>query len=1120
MSNRPGLQGYCSHSRIGARNAFLCSLFLLALPAFAATTTTTTNTTLSVTSGGAGVTTVASGSVVTLTATVLAGTTPVTPGLVKFCDATAAYCTDIHILGTAQLTSAGTATLKFVPGIGTHSYKAVFVGTNSYAASSSSASALSVTGLYPTTTSIAQSGSLGNYTLKATVTSGASVVSAGPTGTVSFLDTSNSNNVVGTAALGSPALSFGYATVGNAGLDPNGIAVADFNGDGKLDAAVISDSQTVNIFLGNGDGTFTAVTATPATGNTPDGIATADFNGDGKPDLAIVNFSSNTVTILLGNGDGTFTAAASPSATTSGMGPVAIVAGDFNDDGIPDLVIGGGGMPTLTVLLGNGDGTFTAVLYSQSPNGAGTNSIAVVDFNGDGKLDLVLGIGSPLDKVNVLLGNGDGTFTTGASTVFTNPPGSVVVADFNNDGKADLAVLETGGTLATLLGHGDGTFATVTTQTFGGSHWLTVGDFNGDGKPDLAEGYFTGSGSGGGDGIVYVGLGNGDGTFTVAGYSNSGAINGAVAVGDFNGGGTQSILATNELISYSGTLMEFTPQWTTTATAAQVSPLGGGAHPVEASYPGDSNYSGSISATTSLTGIASTTLTLSANPTSSSYSQQVVLTATLSPYVAGTVSSNGEPITFYNGSTSLGTGTLSSGVATLNVTALSVGSDSLKAIYAGDSSLPGSTSNIVSFSVALATPAIAFTVPGHTYGDAAFTLAATSNSTGAIAYSVVSGPAAISGATLTITGAGPVTLQASQAATSTYSAATQNASFTIASGHLTLTANNMARVFGAANPAFTGSVTGAVYSDTFTESFSTTATLASIVGGYPITPSVTGTNLANYTVTATNGTLTISQAGTATTFALSNSNLTLTATVAALTSGTPTGSVGFYEGQTLVGTAPLSGGTANYTTTGFPAGDVVVTAQYSGDANFTQSASPPILVLSVTPAVTSLTAPAAGSVTDNITLSVPSGFTGPVTFACTGLPAYTTCTFAPSSYTFSGGTSSAATLLTIQTGFAMASPPSLPGRHRPEMAIFAALLGFPALLWPMIAMRWRRQHPHLRRLLALVLMVSALLPLASCGGSPATASTVQTPAGTSLIQIVVSGAGGLSQSTNVTLAVQ
>ena len=230
----------CRNGRLkGCFQALFGILLLAGLPAGA--TGTATTTTLAVTSGGSAVTTVTSGSVVTLTATVMAGTTPVTTGQVKFCDAKAAHCEDIHIVGTAQLTKAGTATFKFRPGVGSHSYKAVFVGTRSDAGSASATAALTVTltGLYPTVTTIAQSGSVGNYTLTATVEG---VGPLAPTGTVSFLDTSNGNSLLGSATLGAGA-GLGFLNFSNSatGSYPASIAVGDFNGDGILDLAVANE---------------------------------------------------------------------------------------------------------------------------------------------------------------------------------------------------------------------------------------------------------------------------------------------------------------------------------------------------------------------------------------------------------------------------------------------------------------------------------------------------------------------------------------------------------------------------------------------------------------------------------------------------------------------------------------------------------------------------------------------------------------------------------------------------------------------------------------------------------------------------------------------------------------
>jgi hypothetical protein len=164
-------------------------------------------TTLAVTSAGSPVTTAASGSVVTLTAMVTAGGTPVTVGQVNFCDASAAYCTDIHLLGTAQLTKAGTAVYRFRPGVGSQSYKAVFVGTRTHRTSTSSVAGLAVSGSTSTVLSIAQSGTPGNQQLTPTV-GGAG--GASPSGTVFFLDITNGNAVLDAAVLSNnvPGLNF------------------------------------------------------------------------------------------------------------------------------------------------------------------------------------------------------------------------------------------------------------------------------------------------------------------------------------------------------------------------------------------------------------------------------------------------------------------------------------------------------------------------------------------------------------------------------------------------------------------------------------------------------------------------------------------------------------------------------------------------------------------------------------------------------------------------------------------------------------------------------------------------------------------------------------------------
>ncbi len=554
-------------------------------PAFAQTATTTV---LTVTSGGRAVTTVAYGTVVTLTATDTAGSTPVTRGTVNFCDATAAHCTDIHIVGTAQLTSAGTAVFNLRPGVGSHSYKAVFVGTPTYAGSSSSAATLTVpmpAGGVPTTTTVASSGSGFYYGLSATV--GASWPGPAPSGTVSFLNASNGNALLATAGLGASnplwviSGSYGYCQESEA--EPAGVASADLNGDGIPDlAAVCPVNGTVGIFLGNGDGTFTQQESLslPAQYSGPaNDVVAADFNGDGIPDLAVTFGTS--MAIFLGNGDGTFTLKATQIFGQASSISNAIAVADFNQDGILDLAMASGYGDSLTILLGNGDGTFT---YSaRPPTGNDPTGVAVGDFNGDGIPDLAV-TNAGADTVTILLGNGDGTFTPAPASPSTGSyPQGIVAADLTGHGTPDLAVANTSSqTLTILLGNGDGTFTpAVKSPAAADPYSIVVADFNGDGIPDLAvsQSY----------GYVNVLLGNGDGTFTPAvnpAYDTSGQF---LAAADFSGSGLPG-LATNF-----DDLETVLTDMAATAAAPAAWVVGTGTYQVEARYPGKNTFIASTS---------------------------------------------------------------------------------------------------------------------------------------------------------------------------------------------------------------------------------------------------------------------------------------------------------------------------------------------------------------------------------------------------------------------------------------------------------------------------------------------------------------------------------------------
>jgi hypothetical protein len=269
-------------------------------------------------------------------------------------------------------------------------------------------------------------------------------------------------------------------------------------------------------------------------GISPVAAAVGDFNGDGKLDLAVANQGSNNVSVLLGNGDGTFRAAVSYG---TGQFPYSVAVGDFNRDGKLDLAVANFDSNSVSVLLGNGDGTFrAAVSYG---TGSGPHSVAVGDFNRDGKLDLAVANQASND-VSVLLGNGDGTFQTAVSYWAGSEPQSVAVGDFNGDGKLDLTVADAASlNVSVLLGNGDGTFqAAVNYGAGSGPQLVVVGDFNGDGKLDLAV-------ANGVSNNVSVLLGNGDGTFHAAVDYGTGSEPRSVAVGDFNGDGKLDLAVGN-----------------------------------------------------------------------------------------------------------------------------------------------------------------------------------------------------------------------------------------------------------------------------------------------------------------------------------------------------------------------------------------------------------------------------------------------------------------------------------------------------------------------------------------------------------------------------------------------
>lgn len=800
---------------------------------------------------------------VLLSATVKSGDSNLGYGQVYFCDAAATQCGLTANLGIAQIGIDTPATLKLAPGtIGTHNFTANFVPLPGMLASQSSPQTVTVTGKYPSTTSFTTTGSGGNYSATGTVVSiGSNTVA--PTGMVSFLDTNNSNAVLGSVGLGAGAVEFSAVSpAGSPNTTGSGSyaqAAGDFNGDGFQDLAVGNyEENTISILLGKGDGTFQPEVKY-SVGSEPERVLVADLNGDGFLDLIVANTGGGSIGVLLGNGDGTFQAQVNYECAS----PVGLGVLDINGDGYPDVVAGDYYSNTMSVLLGNKDGTLQqAVSY---PTGNTPQTLAEGDFNGDGLLDVAVGNNGD-NTVGIFLGNGDGTFQQMVTYAVGTGPQGVQTGDFNGDGKLDLAVTNhEDGTISVLLGNGDGTFQTQVTYVVGGQPvGLVIADFNGDGKEDISVGNTTQSSL-----TESILLGNGDGTFQTQLTYPTGNFPYGESAADFNGDGYPDIGISN---FSDGTATVLLSQVTETAMGMRNLTIGGSSdtqHAVEASYAGDTNVSASVSETTNLAGGGTTTgaqstTTLVITPTAARVGQNVafaVQVTGLSPAPSGTVMLMNTAVT---PASVLATITLDgNGAGSFSTTSLAAGTYSVIASYGGDANYQASASAAQTLTIAKTAQTITFGALGNkTYGAAPFTLTATASSSLAVTFTVT-GPATVTGSTVTITGVGQVVVTAAQAGNATYAAATSvSQSFTVTKAVLTATAANLSRAFGAANPTLTYATAGFVNGDTAavisgTATLATTATTTSPAGTYPITFATQALTATNYSFTYVPGTLTV-----------------------------------------------------------------------------------------------------------------------------------------------------------------------------------------------------------------------------------------------------------------------
>jgi hypothetical protein len=647
----------------------------------------------------------------------------------------------------------------------------------------------------------------------------------------------------------------------------------------------------------------------------PRTVTVADFNGDGKPDLVVLNRGPSSTTtgqaslsVLLGNGKGGFQPAVTTNIPNIGLAQgtaESIVTGDFNGDGKIDVAVGTSGDPAgpaVEILLGNGDGSF-------QPNGRFLGvggvpfSVAAGDFDHNGTLDLVTANSN--GTLSLLLGNGDGTFRPRTDLAVGGVPRTVAVGDFNGDGQLDVVTAQQlTNTVSVLLGHGDGTFARPLVFAASGKDFtpssLAVGDVNGDGRPDLVV-----NSTGGLDSVVAqlgVLLGNGDGTFQAPIFQSPGMTggDGDVVLGDFNHDGRLDAAVGGQASLPDGLTVNI-GNGDGTFGAPFLSPLTfstGGTDPfgvAAADLNGDglvdlvaanssSNSVGVLLSTSTPVAPAATTTTLSTSTANAVFGQIETLTVTVSSQTGTPIGS----VLFRDGTTVLGFVPLdATGQATIPVS-LGIGTHALTASFFGVSGFASSDS----------APAAV------TVNPAATTVALRSSLNPAVTGQAVTFTATVAavapGAT---TPTGTVTFQDGNVVLGTVAVgadgtATLTTSFAATGGHAITAVYSGAPNFVASSQSLTEQVNAAP-----TRKATTLALLAS---ANPI------------------------RVGQAVTFTATVSDPSGT--------GTPTGTVTFFVGNTVVARVPLDA-TGHARIRGFfsVAGRFTLRAVYSGDATFDAS---------------------------------------------------------------------------------------------------------------------------------------------------------------------------------------
>jgi Bacterial Ig-like domain (group 3)/FG-GAP-like repeat len=779
-----------------------------------------------------------------------------------------------------------------------------------------------------------------------------------------------------------------YAT---GGVTAVAVVVGDFNGDRKIDLAVANQCQSsgsctgnVGVLLGNGNGTFQAAQSYASGGHLAVSLATGDFNADHKIDLVVANqcqsgsCNNGNAGVLLGKGDGTFQPA--QSYASGGNNTAAVVVGDLNGDGRADLVLtnqcqasGSCTDGTASVLLGKGDGTFQ-VAQNYLSDGVLASSVGVGDWNRDGKADLVIvnqcqTSSSCVGIVTVLLGNGDGTFQAPPSYGSGGyDADSAAVGDLNKDGNLDLVVTslcqtsscsdQTNGVVEVLLGNGDGTFRTsqqYDTGGFGASS-VALADVNGDGKIDVVVANQCGTSDCGTGGSISVLLGKGDGTLQAAhGYPTGGDMALSVVIADVNNDGKADLVVANQCQDSScqnGAVSVLLGNGDGTFQTARVYASGGFTtnSVVVGDFNGDGNLdlalasqcedvtckNGGVSA---LLGNGDGTFQAAQNYNSGGAQADSLAIADLNgdgkiDLVVSNLCQN-----VSNCSNGVVTSLLGKGDGTFRFAhAYSSGGQNAYAVMAGDFNGDGNQDAVVTTGsgtyALLGNGDGSFQTPLLYYPGGIFVAAGDFN--GDEQPDAVVADGSLSTVTILLN-----MVTGFRQATSTTLASSPNPSSVFQSVVFTATVTTQSR----------GTLTGTVIFKAGTNVLGQ-ATLSNgqAVLNYPFTSPGTTSIVAAYSGNSTflpsnSAPLKqkVSKAVTTTTFTSSpnpsnvGQSVKFTATVAGQYGGTPTGSVTFKDGQTVLSQVNLSGGVAQYSTSTLSKGKHHIYADYGGDANFRTS---------------------------------------------------------------------------------------------------------------------------------------------------------------------------------------